>query len=314
MEATEKKPKVSVCVVTYNQQDYIRQCLQSIVGQVTNFNFEVIVGDDCSTDGTRLIVQEFVDRYPGVVKPIFNIKNIGPYENFLLVHKDARGDYIAHVDGDDYCLPGKLQAQADLLDKDSKCNIVWHRMLIDISGVTYEGSLQINNIEALKLDRGNIIQYMSLAGQSSKMYRKSVRDFAMPDFDMIDYFVNVEQVGSGIVRFVSSKYYGVYRMGVGIASSGTKTRKLLGKSFIYFYEKYPEHRLEVNTAVLVCLLGDIKNRRKTWKMYFQIWIRTFQIGSLLNLMRSVKFLKSTTLKKELIKAYPSETAARQTRI
>lgn len=68
----EKVPKLSVCVITYNQKEYIRQCLQSIVDQETDFDFEVIVGDDCSTDGTRAIVQEFARRYPKVVKPIFS--------------------------------------------------------------------------------------------------------------------------------------------------------------------------------------------------------------------------------------------------
>jgi glycosyltransferase involved in cell wall biosynthesis len=59
MEMTAKNPKVSVCVVSYNQEKYIRQCLQSIVDQATDFDFEVIVGDDFSTDGTRVIIEEF---------------------------------------------------------------------------------------------------------------------------------------------------------------------------------------------------------------------------------------------------------------
>lgn len=306
---SSKNPKVSVCVVTYNQEKYIRQCLQSIMDQVTNFDFEVIVSDDCSTDNTRAIVQEFADRYPGVVKPIFHERNIGALKNFVFVHQQAVGEYIAHVDGDDYCLPGKLQAQADLLDKDPSCNIVWHKMLVEISGVTHEGSLQsLPNIGELRLDRGALIQYMSIAGNSSKMYRKEVRNFDLPDFDVMDYFANVEQVRNGFGRIAGSIYYGVYRMGVGIASSGTKTREILAKSFTYFYKKYPEHRLEVNTAVLVCLLGDIKNRRETWKMFFLVWIKTFRIGSVFNLMRSLRFLKSTTLTKKLIKANPSASA------
>ena len=77
MVVTEKKPKVSVCVVTYNQEKYIRQCLQSIVDQETDFDFEVIVSDDCSMDGTCAIVQEFVEKYPGMVKPIFHDRNMG---------------------------------------------------------------------------------------------------------------------------------------------------------------------------------------------------------------------------------------------
>jgi glycosyltransferase involved in cell wall biosynthesis len=303
MKILKDNPKVSVCVMTYNQVGYIRQCLQSILDQRTNFDFDIIIGDDASTDGTTDIVSEFSIRFPGKVKAVLHKKNIGPAQNYFSVHNAATGNYIAHVDGDDYCLPGKLQAQADLLDKDPSCNIVWHKMLVEISGVRYEGSLQLlSNIGELRLDRGAIIQYMSLAGHSSKMYRKEVRDFDLPDFLLLDYFINVEQVRNGFGRIAGSTYYGVYRMGEGIASSGTKTREALAKSFKYFYMKYPAHRLEVNTAALVCLLADIKNRRETWKIYFLVWIKTFQIGSVFNLIRSLKFLKRTTLRKKLIKA------------
>jgi glycosyltransferase involved in cell wall biosynthesis len=304
-----KPPKLSVCVITHNQEKYIRQCLQTILDQVTNFDFEVIISDDCSTDNTRIIVQEFAERYQSKVKLIFHERNIGASKNFVFVHQQALGEYIAHVDGDDYCLPGKLQAQVDLLDQDPDCNIVWHKMLLEISGETYEGSLHLaSNIGKLRLDRSALIQYMSLAGNSSKMYRKKVGIFDIPDFEVIDYFANVEQVGSGFGRILDSAYYGVYRMGVGIASSNNKTQELLVKSFIYFYEKYPENRLQVNTAVLVCLLADIKNQRQTWKMFFQVWIKTFHIGSIFNLIRSLSFLKNTTLPKRLIKANPSASA------
>jgi glycosyltransferase involved in cell wall biosynthesis len=300
MKNLKDNPKVTVCVMTYNQVRYIRQCLQSILDQKTNFEFDIIVGDDCSTDGTTDIVREFSIRYPGKLKVILHKKNVGPTQNGFSVHNIATGTYIAHVDGDDYCLPGKLQAQADLLDQDPSCNIVWHKMLVEISGVTYEGSLHlISNIEELRLDRGALIQYMSIAGNSSKMYRKEVRDFDLPDFDVLDYFINVEQVRNGFGRIIAHTNYGVYRMGVGIASSGNKTRELLAQSFSYFYKKYPEHRLEVNTAALVCLLADIKNRRETWKMYLLVWIKTFQMGSIFSLILSLKFLKSSSLKNSI---------------
>ena len=77
MEKTEKKTKVSVCVVTYNQEKYIRKCLQSIIDQKADFDFEIIIADDCSTDNTPTIIQEFYAKYPEIVKPIFREKNIG---------------------------------------------------------------------------------------------------------------------------------------------------------------------------------------------------------------------------------------------
>lgn len=78
MENAKMAPKVSVCVVTYNQEKYIHECLQSLVDQETDFEFEVIVGDDGSTDGTRAVVVDFARKYPKIVKPLLHEKNNGP--------------------------------------------------------------------------------------------------------------------------------------------------------------------------------------------------------------------------------------------
>ena len=106
-------PSLSVCIVTYNQEDYIFKTIESMLNQKVNFDYEIIVGDDCSTDNTRKIVQSFVGKYPFIIKPIFHEKNVGPIENIKSVYKKARGKYICHLDGDDYALPNKLQKQFD---------------------------------------------------------------------------------------------------------------------------------------------------------------------------------------------------------
>ena len=125
---TEKDIQVSVCVVTYNQESYIAECLESLVTQQTNFKFEIIVGEDCSTDNTRSIVQSYVEKYPGLVVPMFYEKNVGAVENIKQVYKAAKGKYIAHIDGDDMALPGKLQKQFDILEKNQDCSICVHNM------------------------------------------------------------------------------------------------------------------------------------------------------------------------------------------
>lgn len=298
MTPSEKTPKVSVCVITYNQEKYIRQCLQSIVDQETDFDFEVIVGEDCSTDGTRLIVQEFEERYPGIVKPIYQEKNIGAgVHNFLTVHCAAVGEYIAHVDGDDYCLPGKLKAQADLLDMDPDCSIVFHRLLgMKRSGEIVEGTLSnVTGIGEMRFKRGEILQYIAIGGHSSKMYRKKLRAYDIPNFDVTDYFANVEQIGQGYARFVGYQTLGVYRLGSGIAAGGVRPRRALAASFTYFCRKYPEFRLQINTAALTYFLADLKNWRKTWPMFFWVWTKTFHVGSIANLLRSWAFTKQLRL-------------------
>jgi glycosyltransferase involved in cell wall biosynthesis len=302
MQLSGKKPKVSVCVVTYNQKKYIRQCLQSIVDQHTNFDFEVIVGDDCSTDGTRAIVEEFSRRYPGIVSPMLHEKNVGACANFLAVHEAATGEYIAHVDGDDYTLPGKLQAQADFLDQNPECNIAWHRMQVlnDATGVILDDRIDFAKMPKDGFTREDILRFISIGFNSSKMYRSEVREFQYPGFAVVDYFANVEQVGTGRACFIADKPFGVYRAGIGIASNGLGTSVLLKKSFFYFADKYPEYTRAINSASLVLFLAALKNRR--WKkcaLYLPVLIRTYSFGSIKDIwhgrrMISMFKLPSTT--------------------
>jgi len=214
MEVTEKKPKVSVCVVTYNQEKYIRQCLQSIIDQVTDFDFEVIVADDCSTDGTRAIVREFAEKYPGVVKPIFHNKNIGAYKNFIFVHEKASGEYTAHVDGDDYCLPGKLQNQAIFLDANPGFALVAHKMEI-LNDDEIIGSTR-SNPETIEIDY--LLKNHPAFLNSSTMMRRVVWG-SLPRRDLLlDFHIYIHACICGAIGF-QNKVLGVYRQGIGISSS-----------------------------------------------------------------------------------------------
>lgn len=113
--------KVSVCIFTFNQEKYIRECLESIVEQKTNFNFEVIVHDDASTDKTAEIIREFQKTYPDLIFPIFQEKNlysINMHKPFISGWKAAKGKYIAICEGDDYWIDEyKLQKQYDLINQ-----------------------------------------------------------------------------------------------------------------------------------------------------------------------------------------------------
>jgi len=294
MNTQEKKIKLSVCVITYNHEKYIRQCLQSIVDQNVDFNYEIIVGEDCSSDGTRLIVQEFEKKYPEIVRPIYQVKNIdGGSYNYLSVHAAARGEYIAHIDGDDYCLPGKLKAQVELLDSDPSCNIVFHRMkgLKPSGEIVKDNFLDEMKISDYKFCRAEILRYMAIGMHSSKMYRRKNNDFEIPDFPVIDYFLNVEHIKEGHARFVGNEYLGVYRIGGGLATSGIKSRMILAKTFIYFSKKYPQFHPEINVAALTYFLADLKNKRKTWIIFFKVWLGTFSWKSIPMFFNGLKFIR-----------------------
>ncbi|MCR4651079.1 MAG: glycosyltransferase [Lachnospiraceae bacterium] len=113
----EKDIKVSVICVTYNHELYIRKALDSIVAQVTDFDFEVLIGEDCSTDGTREILKEYEAKYPDIFRMYYRDVNLGATRNEYELMMDARGRYIAALELDDLWLDDhKLQKQYDFLE------------------------------------------------------------------------------------------------------------------------------------------------------------------------------------------------------
>ena len=138
--AKKKTIVVTVVTVTYNHKDYIKQCLESLVCQKTNFRYQILVGDDCSTDGTTDIVREFAKRYPNLIVPIIRRKNVGSVNNFGSLCQRAinESDFIAFCDGDDYWIDEhKLQKQYEFLLAHPKVGGCFCRSLMLVSDDYY---------------------------------------------------------------------------------------------------------------------------------------------------------------------------------
>ncbi|OCQ54403.1 putative glycosyltransferase EpsE [Photorhabdus australis subsp. thailandensis] len=254
-------PLVSVCVVTYNQEKYITKCLESIVSQETDFDFEIIISDDCSTDRTPDIIKKYANNFSSI-KIIQRDKNLGALENFLSTHSLATGKYVCHIDGDDYWLPNKLKTQVAFMEKNPKCNISWHRVKVSYSDKRIVDDLFTKKIINGKYYRKDILQYITIGMNSSKMYRRNTFFYPQVDIPVTDYFLNVEQVGDNYAAFVGNEILGVYRAGIGIASDGNKTKIMLSKTFSYFKEKYPDLKSHIVAAALTLFLAALKNKRK----------------------------------------------------
>lgn len=127
---------VSVIVLTYNHEKYIAQALESIVTQKTDFPFEIIIGDDASTDRTAEIVCDYEKKYPNLIRPVLHDNNVGATRNGYDCLVLTRGKYIAGCDGDDYwCDVNKLQRQVDFLDSSSEYTAVaCETILVDENG------------------------------------------------------------------------------------------------------------------------------------------------------------------------------------
>ena len=123
--------KVSVCIIACNVEAFIAQALDGVMAQRTSFDFEVVIGEDCSRDSTREIITAYHRRYPNLIRPIYRENNLGMVRNFAETVLACRGRYIAMLDGDDFWnSPQKLQTQADFLDSHPECSGCYHNVRI----------------------------------------------------------------------------------------------------------------------------------------------------------------------------------------
>lgn len=120
------EPLVSVKMITYNHAPYIAQAIEGVLQQKTNFPIELVIGEDCSTDGTREIAFEYQKKYPDVIRVITSDRNVGGGKNSRRTTKACRGKYVAFCEGDDYWHnPHKLQKQVDYLESHPECGLVY---------------------------------------------------------------------------------------------------------------------------------------------------------------------------------------------
>ncbi len=123
--------KLSVSVVTFQEAGYIREALESVLRQETSFPFEVVVGDDASTDGTQDVLRELQREWPERLRLILHERNLGDFglSNFMSTLDACQGDYVAFLDGDDlWTARDKLQRQVDYLEAHPECSLAGHRV------------------------------------------------------------------------------------------------------------------------------------------------------------------------------------------
>ena len=122
---------VSVWMITYNHEKYISEAIESVLMQKTDFDYEIIIGEDCSTDNTKAILKEYEKKYPHLIKVIYQDHNVGAMRNaFEFTFPRCHGKYIACLEGDDFWIdPLKLQKQVDFLEQHTEYVLSFHNVL-----------------------------------------------------------------------------------------------------------------------------------------------------------------------------------------
>lgn len=139
--------KLSVLMITYNHERFIAQAIESVLAQKTSFDWELVIGEDCSTDNTRAIVEEYASRYPGKIRPLFRERNLGVMPNFVDTYAQCRGEYIAFLEGDDWWTDDrKLLKQIEAMDAHLSWTFSFHQVQAAVEGETeLPGHYQLNS-------------------------------------------------------------------------------------------------------------------------------------------------------------------------
>jgi glycosyltransferase involved in cell wall biosynthesis len=176
----ESSPLVSVVIITFNHSAYIERALLSVMSQRVPFPVEIILGEDCSSDGTREIVTRLFEEYPGRVRLLLNAQNIGACRNLTQCERAAKGKYIAYCEGDDYWHdPYKLAKQVDILERDSNCVLV-HSDVDSFDSRTSVVTRALNRMEGVTRDKNGgdllvaILQHRYRVRTCSAIVRREV--------------------------------------------------------------------------------------------------------------------------------------------
>lgn len=244
---------VSICCMTYNHAAFVRQCLDGFMMQKCSFNFEVLIHDDASTDGTQDIIREYEMKYPDIIKPIYQKENqyskgIDPGLKYNAPR--AKGKYIALCEGDDYWTdPYKLQKQVDFLESHPDyvmCSHRFNQYIQDKNLLEEENDLTFQGAD---YDLKNLIGGKWLTQTLTVMYRCDALDLCLYNAykvsqDVILFYVLLKK-GKGYCLPDIMGVYRIHNCGVwsGISLNGQRMLEFKQRLAIYDVEKSEEAAL-----------------------------------------------------------------------
>lgn len=215
-----KKIKVSACVITYNQEDFLRKCLDGAISQIVNFDYEIVIGDDFSSDLSEQISREYAAKYPNLIRYKKRKNNTGMIHNWQKTILECRGNYIAICEGDDYWTdPYKLQKQVDFLESNPEYVLTFHPVLI----LHPDGQIKEDHITNVPKNH-ETIESLAIYGNyihtPSVVFRNVIKKFPekMNESPIGDYFIYMLLAEFGKLKKLDDAM-AVYRYGIGVHSS-----------------------------------------------------------------------------------------------
>lgn len=207
-------PLVSVLMITYNHEKFIAQAIESVLMQHVNFKYEIVIGEDCSTDRTKNIVVDYQKKYSNRIKLLLQETNVGMHKNFIDTYYSCQGKYIALLEGDDYWTdPHKLQKQVDFLEANPEYVICFHPIKIwKEDEQQLVGDYITRNVpettDIYELTKGNYIHTPSVLYRNGLIKNFPAEFYKSPAGD---YFLHMLNAQFGKIKKLPD-YMAVYRM------------------------------------------------------------------------------------------------------
>ena len=281
------KPLVSIFCMVYNHEDFLRKCVDGFIMQKCNFDFEIVVGEDCSTDSSREILFEYSRNYPGKFKLILHDENIGPSANQYQVLSNCIGKYVAMCEGDDFWTdPHKLQRQIEYLESNSEFSFCFHDVNI-LDNTTGHAGLRIGNRQ---IDRIVDIESAIIENNfatSSIVFRNIIDWKETPDwFDKTtkgDYAIVIMLAIRGLGKYFSQAM-STYRIhSGGVWSLKDQNRIFSDEKFFYLnlleYFSSPKlkRKIHLKLAKVTVLYAVWCLRNNQWKRGVFLILKNYKI-------------------------------------
>lgn len=221
---------LSVFIMVYNHAEYLKECIDNILNQKTNFNYDIVIGEDCSKDNSREIILGYQKLYPGKFKLLLYPRNMGAVHNQNEVYKNCLGKYIAICEGDDYWTDSlKLQKQVGFLEKNQEYSLTFHKIK-ELS--TREQTFTVQNPDTEQTYTLEDLSKQNFIITVSVVFKKNFDE--MPqwmDYSPIgDYPLHMLNASFGLIKYFPEEM-AIYRVGSGIWSTKSKVDQIINTMF-----------------------------------------------------------------------------------
>lgn len=257
-------PLVSIMMTTYNHESYIEKAIESVLMQETSFDFEIIIGEDCSTDNTRQIIRDYQEKFPDRFKVKFWEQNVGPKENFMALRNMCKGKYLCVLECDDYWGdPVKLQKQVEFLEASKDFVLCYH----DSDVVDEDGKLVREHRYDVNRDwtKDEMIAGKGFATTNTALYRNVV---------VADEFRNFNVLNGDTLHWHLLGFHGKCKFLEGIKPSSYRLHSggiwsLLDK------RKQVKHLVETFLVIRQNINSRCENNVEILKLHDEVYINIF---------------------------------------